>query len=289
MFRKMLVCTDLTPSSYALIQCAGALKDLGTREVVLTHVITVSGTPGLEEVLPVDNEPVLQRQKAMLEKLGLEVLVETPLGDPATTLKDIAEKYDVSAVLIGSHGKGVIQAVTLGSVSTQMLTQIKRPMLLDRLDLAEEGKAEHSCRKLFSRVLFPTDFSETAERAMDYLGKIALETGCSVTLLHVMEPKKDPAEAKQLEEECWYLLESKKRRLQRLGASEVSLDLVHGKPQEEIVSRSRKGAFTLLVMGGQGKGLLTEVFLGSTANHVARYAELPVLFVPADVYSPSPS
>lgn len=283
MFRKMLVCTDLTPSSSALIQCVEALKEIGTKEVVLTHVISVVGTPGMEELLPVDTEPILERQRELLEKMGFNVTVETPLGMPATALEETAEAHDVSAILIGSHGKGLIQAVTLGSVSTKLLQRIKRPMLLDRLDYAAEGKGEFTCRKIFSRVLFPTDFSETAERAMDYLGKIALETGCSVTLLHVIEGKDDDAEANlRREEECWYLLEAKKRRLERLGAAEVSVDLVHGKPHDEIITRSKKGAFSSIVMGGQGKGILAELFLGSTANEVARYAELPVLFVPAE-------
>lgn len=282
MFRKMQICTDLSPASNALIQCVEALKDIGTREVVLAHVLTVAGAEGFEGMLLVETEPILARQKEELEKLGLQVVVESELGDPATVLEEIAEKHDVSAILIGAHGKGVIQAVALGSVSTQLLRKFTRPLLLDRLDFAEEGRREYSCRKIFTRVLFPTDFSETAERALDYLGKIALETGSSVTLLHVMEPKgEDAEENRRHEEECWYLLESKKRRLERLGASEVSIDLVHGKPGDEIVARTKKGAFSSVVMGGQGKGLLTEIFLGSTANHVARYAELPVLFVPA--------
>ena len=283
MFRKMLVCTDLTPSSNALIQCVEALKDIGTKEVVLTHVITVAGTPGVEELLPVDTEPALERQKDLLEKMGLKVVVETPLGWAATVLEETAERHDVGAILIGSHGKGIIQAVTLGSVSTQLLHRIKRPMLLARLDFAAQENPPSLCSKIFTRVLFPTDFSDTAERAMDYLGKIALETGCGVTLLHVIEASGDDPEAgRQREEECWYLLEAKKRRLERLGASEVSVDLVHGKPHQEIITRTKKGAFSSVVMGGQGKGILAELFLGSTANEVARYAELPVLFVPAE-------
>lgn len=283
MFRKMLICTDLGPASSALIECAQALKDIGTKEVVLAHVVTVTGAEGLGEMLLLDVAPRMERQKEMLESQGLTVVVETPLGDPASVLEELAESHDVSAILIGAHGKGLIQAMALGSVSTQLLRQIKRPMLLDRLDFADEGRREYSCRTIFTRVLFPTDFSETAERAMDYMGKIALETGCSVTLMHVMETRKEDADSsRRREEECWYLLESKKRRLERLGASEVSIDLVHGNAADEIVSRTKKGAYTTVVMGGRGKGLLTEVIMGSTANEVARYAELPVLFVPPD-------
>lgn len=283
MFRKMLIATDLTPSSNALIQCAEALKGIGTQEVVLTHVVGAVDAPGLEEVLPIDDSPLLKRQKDLLEQQGLKVTVETPFGVPAQALEETAQRHEVSAILIGSHGKGVIRSAALGSVSAEVLKRIKRPLLLDRFDVTEEGVDALFGRKLFSRVLFPTDFSETAERAMDYLGKIALETGCRIMLLHVIETKSEDAEINlRREEDSWYLLEAKKRRLERLGADEVSIDLVHGRPAQEIVSRTRKGAFSVVVMGGQGKGLLSELFLGSTANEVARHAELPVLFVPAE-------
>jgi nucleotide-binding universal stress UspA family protein len=281
MFRKLLVCTDLTPASEALIHCVAVLKNIGTEEVILTHVIHVANTPGLEDVLAQDGKPVLERQKKRLEEQGMKVTTEMPNGLPAETLAEISEKHDVSAVLIGSQGKGIIQAATLGSVSGKLLHQTKRPLFLARMDLLKEGNSEVICQRMFEKVLFPTDFSETAERALDYLGKIALETGCPITLMHVVSGKEDDTEARSHEEEALYLLEAKQRRLKTLGAAEVTIDLVHGKPAEEIISRSKNGAFSIVVMGGQGKGFMQELFLGSTANEVARHAGVPLLFVPA--------
>jgi len=282
MFKKMLLCTDLSPAADAIIHCVEELKCVGMEEVILTHVIYVANTPGLEEMLIEEARPVLERQKEALEARGVKATVEMPFGLPAHTLNETAEKHDVSAIVIGSHGKGILQATTLGSVSSKLLHQTRRPVLLARIALLEEGKCQAVCRKLFTRVLFPTDFSEAAERALDYLGKIALETGCPVTVLHVIEEKdEDPADAQRREEDARFLLEAKKRRLETLGASGVNIDLVKGKPSEEIIGRSKEGNFSIIVMGGQGKSLLKEVFLGSVANEVARFAEVPVLFVPA--------
>ena len=282
MFRKMLVCTDLSPASDALIQCVGELKVLGMEEAILTHVIYVANTPGLEEMLAEEARPVLERQKKILEDQGIGVTVEMPFGLPVHTLNETAEKHDVSAILIGSHGKGILQTATLGSVSAKLIHETRRPVLLARIALLEEGKCEVVCRKMFARVLFPTDFSETAEKALDYLGKIALETKCPVTVMHVISEKDDdPAAAQRREEDARYLLEAKKRRLETLGAAEVTVDLVHGKPAEEIIGRTRNGDFSIIVMGSQGKGFLREVFLGSVANEAARHAGVPVLLVPA--------
>jgi len=282
MFIKMLVCTDLSPASDDLILCAEELKSIGMEEVILAHVIYVASTPGLEEMLAAEARPVLERQRKILEAQGVKVTVEMPFGLPAHTLNEMAEKHDVSLILIGSYDKGILQAATIGSVSAELLHQTRRPLLLSRITLLEKGKSEIVCRKLFVRVLFPTDFSETAERALDYLGKIALETGCQVTVMHVIsERDADPVAAQRREEGARYLLEAKKRRLKTLGAAEVTIDLVHGKPGAEILGRTKEGDFSIIVMGGQGKGFLEEVFLGSVSNEVARHAGVPLLLVPA--------
>ena len=282
MFRKTLICSDLTPASDALIRCAQELKDIGMEEVILAHVIYVKNTPGLEERLTEEARPVITGQRTVLEAQGLKVVVELPCGLPVHTLNDVAERHDVSFILIGSHGKGRLQGAALGSISLELLQASRRPVLLARNALLEEGKSDVVCRKMFNRVLFPTDFSETAEKALDYLGKIALETGCAVTVMHVLEAKAGgPAETQREEEAAQYLLDAKQRRLQTLGAHEVTIELLHGKASEEIVRRAEKGDFSIIIMGGQGKGFLKEIFLGSVANEVARHAAVPLLFVPA--------
>lgn len=287
MFWKILVATDLTPASDELIECVESFRELGTQEVVLAHVTELVDATGAVEVLPVqpvDVELVLSRQRDSLERLGLKVAVEALLGTPALMLEQAAGDHGVNVIVAGSHGKGLIRSAALGSVSRELLRTTRHPLLLDRLELGAAGEGGSSCRKIFTRILFPTDYSETAEKALDFLGKIALETGCSVTLMHVMETHgEDQGNERRREEECWYLLEAKKRRLERLGAAEVSIDLVHGRAAEEILSSMSKGAFTSIVMGGKGKGVLTELILGSTANEVARRSTLPVLFVPAAV------
>lgn len=69
------------------------------------------------------------------------------------------------------------------------------------------------------------------------------------------------------------MLKAKKRRMETLGAAEVSIELLHGDPAEEIIGSAKSGDLSLVVMGGQGKGFLKEVFLGGVANEVARKAD----------------
>ena len=284
MFRKMLVCTDLSPASDAMIQCAGELQSVGMKEAILTHVIYVANTPGFEEMLIEEARPDLERQKEMLEAQEITVTVEMPVGLPAHTLNETAERHDVSAILIGSHGKGILRAATLGSVSAKLLHETRRPVLLARIAALEGGKCHLACGRLFRNILFPTDFSETSERTLNFLAEIAASTKSPVTLLHVYEEKDIDAENRQrMEDGGRFLSDAKKERLKSLGVSDVAIELTFGDVAQQIIDRANNGDFSLIIMGSQGKGLTQELFFGSVSNRVARHARLPVLFIPAKI------
>lgn len=283
MFRKILVCSDTSPASDALIRCAGALKTIGLEEAVLAHVLRAVDPDGLDALISGEAQPPLTRQREELERMGIRVITETPVDfEPARALADLAEKHDVSAVFIGSHGKGIIRSAVLGSVAAKLLQLVNKPVLLIRVTLLEEGRCRTLCCNMFTRVLFPTDFSEAAEQALNYLGKIAADTACPVTMLHVIEEKPaDDEAAEHLLESTRFLIESKKRRLETLGASTVDNLLVSGEPAKEILAAAKEGNFSLIVMGSTGKGLVKGMLLGSVSNEVTRHADVPVLLIPA--------
>jgi len=283
MFRKILLCSDASTASDLLIQYAGELKSIGMEEVVVAHVLQGGYTEGLHQHLAKEAQPVLDRQKQALEQLGLKVTTEMPVGlNPARALNDLAEAHDVSAVFIGSHGKGIVRSAVFGSVTAALMHQAERPLLIARIGLLEGGKCQLVCRKMFTKILFPTDFSRAAEHALLYLGKIAADTKCPITIMHVLEEKPADAElAKRMEEDSRFLLDSKKRRLESMGAKLVSTELTFGEPSAVILAKAKKENFSIIVMGSTGKSLIKGVFLGSVSNEVARHAELPVLLIPA--------
>jgi nucleotide-binding universal stress UspA family protein len=282
MFRKILVCSDTSPASDLLIECAGELKTVGMEEVVLAHVLPEFNVAGYDQVLVREMRPILEKQKAVLEQVGIEATIDMQFGiDPARSLRDLAEKHAVSAIFIGSHGKGILRSALLGSVTAGLLPLTDRPLLLARIALLEDECAL-VCRKMFARAIFPTDFSETAENALNYLGKIAADTKCSVRILHVMENSADAETAKLMEAESRSFMESKKRRLESMGAVDVSVELASGDPAKEILARAKEEDFSIIVMGTNGKGIVKEVLLGSVSNEVARHAGIPILLIPPE-------
>ena len=62
----------------------------------------------------------------------------------------------------------------------------------------------------------------------------------------------------------------------------VRIQIPYGHPVEEILRITEEEQDdTLIVMGSQGRGFLTQVFLGSVSHQVVRGAPVPVLLVPA--------
>jgi nucleotide-binding universal stress UspA family protein len=287
MFRKLLAGTDLTPASDAVFSCLGQLKALGLEEVVLTHVVYVAHSVGLAETLTEQAEPELARQKELLESQGLRVRAEVMTGIPAHKLADRADEEDVSAIVIGSHSRSLLHGLLAGSVSLGVLGITTKPVLLVRMEVAAAAEGEScrlACAQLFRHILFPTDFSETAEQAFHYLQHVVGATRSRVTLLHVQDRSRlAPHLLSRLEEfneiDTERLARLRDRLLQQ-GASEVDIKLEFGLPLPVVLDALAKGDSSLIVMGSQGRGFVSELTLGSVANGIARRASRPVLFVP---------
>ena len=113
-----------------------------------------------------------------------------------------------------------------------------------------------------------------------------MESGAKrVTLLHVQDQSRIE---KYLKDRLGEFNEIDRERLQRLqtslkqrGASEVQIELPYGFPIQEILRVAEREDESVIVMGSQGRGFISEVFLGSVSHQVVRRAPVPVLLVPA--------
>ncbi|MCX5863944.1 MAG: universal stress protein [Deltaproteobacteria bacterium] len=288
MFRKLLLCVDPYPPSNTLVSHAIALKQVGAEETILAHILADAPLE-LDTMLREQARPEMEQQKQILEEAKLKASIAMEAGIPAHALNALAEKEDASLLIIGTHGRGLLESMVLagsplGNVSSKLLHLSHRPMLLvpNALPTKETGNAPP---ELFSHLLFPTDFSDTAEIAFAYLETIVRATQCPVTLLHVQDRSR-PAphlghRLKELQELDGLRLQRLQGWIKGLGAPDVRIDLIQGNPGDEIVKRAKSCGCSLILMGTQGKGITREILLGSVAHHVARHAAQPVLFIPA--------
>lgn len=126
---------------------------------------------------------------------------------------------------------------------------------------------------MFRKVLFPTDFSDWAERTFRHLPAIpGVE---EVILLHILEPERlsipavfgigtePPREyaARRLEEECRALRTSGVRAVWHLEESSGAIGM-------EICRCAKKLGADLIAMGARRRGLIGSLLLGSVSSRV---------------------
>jgi nucleotide-binding universal stress UspA family protein len=288
MLSKIIVATDGSEASDRMIECVKDLQGVGSREAALVHVFNVRDVGGLYLSLQKDMQPKLEKQADVLREAGYQVDVQTPLGIPFFEINKLARQRLASAVVVGSLGASLVWERLLGSNAHAILENAAFPILLVRLQMAEENGGKRCraiCEDMFHHILFPTDFSDNAEHALLYLEHIVREAKSHVTLLHVQDKTKIEKHLKHRLEEFNQIdaerLEGMKLRLEQFGAASVQTDIPYGSPTQIILERARSNSFSLILMGSQGRGFIHEVFMGSVANRVARLAPLPVLFIPA--------
>ena len=141
----------------------------------------------------------------------------------------------------------------------------------------------------FKHVLVPTDFGESAGRALDLAIEIAAQSGAKITLLHAWvmpsayaayQPS-IPWPEDDLRREARMALDG---ALAKATARYPNVEsaLVHGEPWREILERATEGDVDLIVMGTHGRRGLSHVFLGSAAEKVVRMSPVPVMTVSAE-------
>lgn len=290
MFSKILIATDASEASDHLISCLADLRKVGAQHVVLAHVCNVETVGAVSEATQRLHERKLQEQSRVLVEMGFTTEIKLPWGVPFVEIDNLATQTDASLIAVASHGRSLVAQALLGSTAHAIVEHVRRPVLIVRLALSHDEKGKTvcatACRELFNSVLFPTDFSNTAERAFQYLEHIVRETKPSVTLLHVQEKARITRhhQWEQRLEEFNRIdmgrLERLRERLLALGVPGVGIDLPFGHTAQEIVQRAGGSGHTLALMGTHGRGYVSELFLGSAAFNVARRVSIPLLLVP---------
>lgn len=138
----------------------------------------------------------------------------------------------------------------------------------------------------FTRILFPTDFSDTAEHALGYVRDLAERHDARVHLLHVV---RDPMSQTWAGEAAGIVIpdllktwtEDAERHLRELSLNGFRTDRVVrvGHPFVEIIQYAKDNEIDLIVMGTHGRGPVEHMLLGSVAEKVVRKAPCPVLTV----------
>ncbi|MCY0885574.1 MAG: universal stress protein [Firmicutes bacterium] len=277
MFKSLLLPTDGSPAAEVAVRYGLDLaKALGGRVTLLTAVdlspYVLDGgegyLPELLEELTAEARDTLERAKALAAQAGVEAEAKLVQDRAVGSICREAAGHDL--IVLGSHGRGGLVGLILGSVAWGVVRQGKVPLLLVRPDHQWTGAPRS--------FLLPVDGSPPSVRAVDRGLELAKALGAEVTFLHVLPPAHTRARTRWQEA----VRETGRKALEAAMAAATAAGVpAHtrqedGQPADVILQRS--GDYDLLVMGTHGRGV-SELWLGSVTQHVVVQASHPVLVV----------
>jgi len=221
---------------------------------------------------------------APLERRGLRVECAVLGGRAATAIVDDAGSSHADLVVVGSHGRGELGSLVLGSVSAEVVDRAPCPILVAQGHTIE-------------RVILAEDGSTNARRALDVVAGWRIFHDATVRVVSVahvdpyfhsgIAPSEQVVARRTLvasraatRHEHEHLATRSVQLLARAGLrSEAEVRL--GIPAAEIVSAAREWPADVVVIGSRGRTGIERLLLGSVARGVLQSAPCSVLVVPS--------
>jgi nucleotide-binding universal stress UspA family protein len=123
---RVLIPIDFSDGSRRAIGRGLAILASGGRARLL-HVAPAQGGPGEEELSAMLRAAVPHG----VARRGLRVDVEVVTsGNPAEAICQAAERFDADFICMGTHGRGAIGKLALGSIADEVVRKARRPVVL---------------------------------------------------------------------------------------------------------------------------------------------------------------
>lgn len=280
MIRTVLIPADFTPDSGLLLRFASGLRTLGVSRAVVVHVVDASGLEGPVIAAKVDAARAeLAALVAPLREAGLDVEVRIPTGEPERELLALAAEACVDAIVIGTRGQSVRDAFFAGgSVSERVALGADVPVMLVRYPLLRNVADPAKLAAGFAhKLLVPTDFSATAQRAFDAAVHLPAAAISMLRIMFVL-PDETGERAQRTEAGAEFQLRNLAGVAKESGIAAQAV-IGRGAPEKAILAEIDESRITGVVVGTRGRTLFAKAVLGSVSMTLVRQASCPVMIV----------
>ena len=288
---KSILCPiDFSEFSAAAYQYALSLAEYYKARIVDLHVVELWKYPFADyaaqeadyarfsRALCEGGEVQLQRFVKQYSAAGLQPELMVHQGNAPRCILSVAQKENMEVIVMGTHGRGGLDRLVLGSTTDRVLRKAVCPVLVVSDSAHNALNAGPDGRHRLSRILYCTDFSNNSERARSYAISLAAEYGAELVLLHVAQSPSDVARAEEIIAEHAHELDkliSETERKTLKVRSAVRL----GKPYGEIVRYATEGQASLIIMTARGGDAVDRAVFGSTTYRVIQLGPCPVLAI----------
>lgn len=286
MFRKVLLPTDFSDYARKTTEYIEEIPEI--QELILLYILD-SARPSIKMWLSgkvfeshlENSKKRLVEQKKALEKPGLTVKSHIKVIDGGSIQKAIlnyADAENVSLIVMGARGKGIISDLLLGSVSEGVLRNTKHHMLIMKFKelLESDDGLEKFNGTIFAKILCPVDFSKPSLEVLSLIS--GLDVASELVLFHVIRSAESKEELQHAISETEKNLKKLKEELTNEKRSlKVTLKVDFGNPVEKICDLAEEENVTLIALPRHGKSdYIKNILLGSTVAEVAKRSKRPV-------------
>jgi nucleotide-binding universal stress UspA family protein len=149
LYDRVLLPTDGSVGVERAITHAVDLAVAHDAEIHAVYVVNTAGLVGLpmeasmegiDEMLRSDADTALQQVQAVADEAGVEVTTHVVEGSPSTEIVQFAEREGCDLIVMGTHGRGGIDRLLLGSVAEKVVRASNVPVLTLRVGDEKPGK-----------------------------------------------------------------------------------------------------------------------------------------------------
>jgi nucleotide-binding universal stress UspA family protein len=290
--RKILFPTKFEDLSFGCVERLYPLRGVGLEEIVFLFVIDREEV-GFDLFRGFDKKLANQmREEARLHfedwekelaKQGIGARHRVEIGSPEGKILEVSCDEQVDLIITGRQRHVPADAIYLGGTSMGVIRRSAIPVLVCKHPPAEAA-CEVPGASAYDRVLFATDFSETAAHAAGFVKRLA-GAAKRADVVHVIAERDlrrhTEEETRSEEAECRRELGAICDELSAAGL-EAESHLLAGSIAHEILQAAADRHSTMIVMGTRGKHGVKELVVGSASHRVAEAASIPVLLVPEE-------
>jgi len=298
MFTKILFATTASPTCDNAAKVAFDLQLKWDAKLSVFHVLgipTRGYSPFVTDVRTGETEQpdpdyvewVKEEMKntyGALLKDSENVEIETTVGVPHREILRIARKKNIDLIIMGSHTRQEdIGATRYRSVVGSTMQKVAKAA---RCPVVIISRPCTTCWRLFSNIVFGTDFSKAADSAYMFAYNLAKEVGAKLHLFHACDIGATSTGQVLGQEEIEQLIESSRKKMEKRYVSKMNgydnydIEVREGVPYIEILKFARERTGDLIVMAHHTREIdPEEAVLGSTVEQVVLRSACPVASV----------
>lgn len=266
-FERILLATD--GSEYS----AGATRvaiDLARRNNAKLYIVGIAvyapeyatNVPGLEATALAQARSNVVDAVTAAGGIKHEAII-AEAEDPWRGIVETAEEYRADVVVMGRRGRRGLARGMVGDATAKVIGHAPCSVLV-------VPRGAHSYDH---RVLVATDGSRYGDAAAWSAGRLAASAGLPLTVVSAVLPSHN----EQRRNEAVQAIERVKLGL-AVGTPVTGI-VAEGRPEQVILDQARHAGADLIVVGTHGRTGLDRLLMGSIAERVIGFAELPVLAV----------